>query len=124
MNCEDEHCPTHGNLRIKGRVFLGTVIADKMQRTATVQWERRLYVPKYERYMKAWTRVKVHNPPCINAKTGDYVRIIECRPLSKTKNFVVEKVLGKKDIMVPTHEQFEKKEKEDEKKGEVNNEGS
>jgi small subunit ribosomal protein S17 len=33
-----------------------------------------------------------HNPPCINAKEGDVVKIAECRPLSKTKKFVVIEV--------------------------------
>ena len=41
------------------------------------------------------TRVHAFNPLCINAKEGDTVKIIECRPLSKTKNFVViEKIEG------------------------------
>ena len=35
------------------------------------------------------SRITAHNPPCIDAKTGDKVKIAECRPLSKTKNFVV-----------------------------------
>lgn len=112
-DCGDKNCPTHGTLRIKGRVFLGTVISDKMQKTVTVQWDRRVFLPKYERYLKAWSRVKVHNPPCVNAKTGDYVRIRECRSLAKTKNFVVLEVLGKKEVIVPTYEQFEKQEKQE-----------
>lgn len=114
-DCKDMHCPEHGSLRTKGRVFLGTVISDKMQRTATVQWERKLYLPKYERYLKAWTRIKVHNPQCINAKVGDYVKMRECRPLSKTKNFVILEILGRKEVIAPTYEQFEKAEKEEKK---------
>ncbi|MBI4441156.1 30S ribosomal protein S17 [Candidatus Woesearchaeota archaeon] len=109
-DCGDEHCPTHGTLKIKGRVFLGTVTSDKMQKTVTVQWDRRVFVPKYERYLKAWSRIKAHNPPCVNAKVGDYVRIRECRPLSKTKNFVVVGVMGKKEVVVPTYEHFEREE--------------
>lgn len=108
-DCGDMHCPTHGNLKLKGRMFLGTVISDKMQKSVTVQWDRRLLVPKYERYLKARTRVKAHNPSCINAKTGDYVRIKECRPLSKTKNFVIVEIVGKKEVFVPTYEEFEQK---------------
>ena len=37
------------------------------------------------------TKIKTHNPPCINAKEGDMVKMMECRPLSKMKNFVVVK---------------------------------
>jgi len=35
------------------------------------------------------SRITAHNPPCIGAKTGDKVKIAECRPISKTKSFVV-----------------------------------
>ena len=110
QECGDIHCPTHGTLSVKGREFLGIVISDKMQKSVTVQWERQLAVPKYERYMKAQTKVKAHNPSCINARVGDHVRIKECRPLSKTKNFVVMDILGKKQVILQAYEQFEKKE--------------
>ncbi|UCD03455.1 MAG: 30S ribosomal protein S17, partial [Candidatus Aenigmatarchaeota archaeon] len=35
------------------------------------------------------SRIAAHNPPCINAKEDDRVTIAECRPLSKTKAFVI-----------------------------------
>ncbi|MBN1455027.1 MAG: 30S ribosomal protein S17, partial [Methanomicrobia archaeon] len=38
---------------------------------------------------KRQSKIHAHNPPCINAKVGDIVKIAECRPLSKTKSFVV-----------------------------------
>jgi ribosomal protein uS17 len=74
-----------------GRTFTGTVVSDKMSRTVTVQWERRHYVPKYQRYERRYSKVKAHNPDEIDAKTGDTVTIMETRPISKTKNFVVIK---------------------------------
>ncbi|MCK4969892.1 MAG: 30S ribosomal protein S17, partial [Thermoplasmata archaeon] len=37
-------------------------------------------------------KYSAHNPPCLSAKEGDNVTIAECRPLSKTVNFVVVKV--------------------------------
>ena len=77
----------------RGRTFVGTVIADKMHKTVTVEWEGKRYVPKFERYSKTRTRVKAHNPENINAKVGNVVQIMETRPVSKTKNFVVTKVL-------------------------------
>ncbi len=87
--CEDNHCPFHGNLVIRGRTFVGIVTNSKMRISPTVEWERTKFVPKYERYKKAKTKVKVHNPPCIDAKKGDKVKIAETRPISKTKNFVI-----------------------------------
>jgi len=93
--CSDIRCALHGRLETRGRTFIGTVISDKMQKTVTVEWPRLFYVPKFERYEKRRSRVKAHNPPCIAAKTGDRVKIVECRPIAKTVSFVViEKLPG------------------------------
>jgi small subunit ribosomal protein S17 len=92
--CSDANCPMHGKVRMHGRVFEGTVVSDKMQLTVTVQWPRQRYVPKYERYFKTRSKIKAHNSPCVAAKAGDKVRIAECRPISKTVNFVVMEVLN------------------------------
>lgn len=92
--CDDKKCPEHGGLKLHGRVFEGTVVSDKMQRTVSVQWPRKQFVPKYERYLLTRSKIKAHNPPCVEAKIGDKVRIAECRPISKTVNFVVIEVLG------------------------------
>ncbi len=90
--CEDQNCPFHGNLKVRGRLIKGKVIKVDLTRTATVEWERRYYLHKYERFEKRRSRVRAHNPPCINATVGDIVTIAECRPLSKTKAFtIVEK---------------------------------
>ncbi len=83
-------------LRTRGRKFTGIVTSDKMSKTVTVAWERRKYIPKYERYEKRRSKVKAHNPESINAETGDLVEIEETRPISKTKNFVVTKIIKKK----------------------------
>ena len=93
--CNDDNCPFHGRLKCRGRTFVGTIISAKMQKTVTVNWERRHFLKKYERYEKRESKVKAHNPACINAHDGDIVKIMECRPLSKTKNFVIVEVLGK-----------------------------
>jgi small subunit ribosomal protein S17 len=81
----------------RGRTFTGTVISNKMSKTVTVEWERRRYIPKYERYQKRRTKVKAHNPPEINAEKGDIVVIMETRPISKTKNFIVLSIAKKHD---------------------------
>ena len=88
-DCGDKKCAIHGKITTRGRVFEGTIISDRMHRTVTVEWPHLLLIPKYERYEKRRSKVKAHNPPCINAKTGDKVRIAECRPLSKTVKFVI-----------------------------------
>lgn len=80
-------------LPIRGREFKGTVTSDKMMDTVTVEWPRRRYVAKYQRYEKKKSKVKAHNPKEIDAKQGDLVRIQETRPISKTKNFVVVEII-------------------------------
>jgi small subunit ribosomal protein S17 len=76
-----------------GRKFVGIVTSDKMHKTVTVEWERTHYIKKYERYERRRSQVKAHNPEHINAKQGQKVVIMETRPLSKTKNFIVIEVL-------------------------------
>ena len=93
-NCGDMHCAVHKALGTRGREFVGTVTASS-QKTATVEWPRSKKSPKFERYEKAKTVLKAHNPECISAKRGDIVRIAECRPISKTKSFVIIEKLGK-----------------------------
>jgi len=92
--CNDPNCPFHGRLKCRGKIFTGTVVSTKMQKTVTVEFDRQDYLPKYERYEKRRTRIKAHNPECINVKEGTIVKIAECKPLSKTKNFVVIEDLG------------------------------
>ncbi len=107
QKCKDKICPFHGNLSCRGRTFTGVVISDKMYRTVVVEWARRHYLRKYERYEKRRTRLKAHNPSCINAKEGDIVTITECRPLSKTKNFVLIENLGKEKGFIEKVEALE-----------------
>ncbi len=83
------------SLKTRGRTFKGEVVSSKAQKTVTVQWMRRIYVPKYERYQIKRSKVKAHNPEEMGAKEGDTVVIKECRPLSKTKKFVVIEVIKK-----------------------------
>jgi small subunit ribosomal protein S17 len=93
--CKDYHCPFHGNLKVRGRLFNATVTKTDINKSATIEFLNFYYLSKYERYEKRTTRLKVHNPPCINAKVGDYVKIMESRPISKTKNFVIIEVIKK-----------------------------
>ena len=107
-------------LSLRGRVFVGTVISSKMQKTVTVEWERKNYMKKYERYEKRRSRVKAHNPDSMNAQEGDIVKIMECRPLSKTKNFVVIQILGKeKGFQEKVEAREESKAKKEKNKEEI-----
>ncbi len=87
--CDDENCPFHGTLPVRGRTFQGEVVSDAMEDTVRVRWEYAEKVPKYERYERRNTKVAAHNPACIDAEEGDTVTVAECRPLSKSKTFVV-----------------------------------
>ncbi len=89
----DENCPFHGHLKVRGVILKGKIVSKAMQKTVVVERERFHYIPKYERYEKRTGRYKAHLPPCIDVEKGDEVIIMECRPLSKTKHFVV---VGKK----------------------------
>ena len=94
--CDDKNCPFHGELSVRGRVFEGVVVSAKMDKTVIVRRDYLRYVPKFKRYERRHSHIPAHNPPCINAKEGDKVKIVECRPISKTVSFVVvEKMEGK-----------------------------
>lgn len=95
--CDDKNCPFHGSVKIRGKQFIGTIVSDKMQKSAVVEWIGWKYIPKYERYKRTRTKVVVHNPTCIDAKEGDLVKIGESRSLSKTKSFVILKIIGKEE---------------------------
>lgn len=92
--CTDPSCPFHGTLSVRGRTFKGVVTSHKMHKTVVVEWERRRFVKKYQRYEKRRSKVTAHNPDCIKARENQKVIIAETRPLSKTKNFVVVQVLA------------------------------
>jgi len=87
--CNDKNCPFHGQLSIRGRILDGVVVSAKMDKTVIVRRDYLYYVPKFKRYERRHSHIPAHNPPCINAKEGDKVRIAECRPISKTVSFVV-----------------------------------
>lgn len=71
-----------------GRVLVGRVVSDKMDKTVVVQVERRVLHPKYRKYVNRRQTYKAHDEE--NAcKVDDVVVIKESRPLSRTKRWVV-----------------------------------
>ncbi len=93
QSCDDNKCPYHGQVSVRGSMFEGIVVSTSMDKTAIVQWDNIVKDPKYSRYYKSRSKVAAHSPACINAKVGDKVLIAETRPLSKTKHFVILKVI-------------------------------
>ncbi|MEE8401679.1 MAG: 30S ribosomal protein S17 [Candidatus Hydrothermarchaeaceae archaeon] len=87
--CEDKNCPSHGNLKVRGQIIRARVVSDKMRKTVVVQKDYLRYLKKFERSEKRKSRILAHNPGCIGAAVGDRVTIMECRPLSKSKSFVI-----------------------------------
>jgi small subunit ribosomal protein S17 len=78
---------------VRGRILDGVVVSEDMRGTIVVRRDYHHYIPKYLRYERRHRRISAHNPPCIEAQVNDTVRIMECRPLSKSVAFVViEKV--------------------------------
>jgi len=74
------------------RTESGKVTSVKMQQTATVQVERRIQHPIYGKYMRRSKKYHVHDENN-ELNVGDLVQIRECRPISKTKSWTLDKVL-------------------------------
>ena len=88
-SCSDVNCPFHGSLSVRGRVVDGSVVSSKMDKTAIIRRNYLHYVRKYKRYERRHSHIPAHNPPCLNVKEGDRVKIAECRPIAKTVSFVI-----------------------------------
>ena len=71
---------------------LGVVVSDKMQKTVVVAIERRYQHPVYNKMVTRTKRVKAHDEEN-SAKSGDTVRIMETRPLSKDKRWRVVEII-------------------------------
>lgn len=91
--CEDSHCPFHGTLPVRGNIIQGKIVSTRAQKTAVIERHYQHYLRKYERFERRHSRLVAYNPECIHAKEGNVVAIAECRPLSKTKAFVVVGVI-------------------------------
>ncbi|NMB07858.1 MAG: 30S ribosomal protein S17 [Tissierellia bacterium] len=76
------------------KVRIGRVVSDKMDKTVVVAVETFVTHPLYKKQIRKTTRFKAHdeNNEC---RTGDIVRIMETRPLSKDKYFRVVNIIEK-----------------------------
>lgn len=76
------------------RSIEGEVVSDKMHKTIVVRVERIFQHPHLGKVIRRFKKFKAHDENN-NAKVGDWVEIIECRPLSKTKHMTLQKVVRK-----------------------------
>jgi len=72
--------------RTSRKTRIGTVVSDKIDKTVVVSIERRVQHPVYGKMVRRTKRLKAHDEKN-DAKTGDTVRIMETRPLSKDKRW-------------------------------------
>ena len=76
------------------RTVEGRVVSNKMNKTVTILVERQIKHPLYGKYIRRSTKLHAHDEA--NAcNEGDVVRVTECRPLSKTKNWRVVEIVTK-----------------------------
>ncbi len=87
--CDDDKCPWHGTISVRGKALVGEVVSTKMTGTITVQVSYLHYVPKFKRYERRRSKIHAHLPPCIDVREGDLVKIAETRRLAKTVSHVV-----------------------------------
>jgi small subunit ribosomal protein S17 len=70
------------------RVLQGVVVSDKCNKTVSVKVENRVMHPIYKKYVKVHKKYAAHDE-LNSCKIGDVVKIIESRPISKTKKWVI-----------------------------------
>jgi small subunit ribosomal protein S17 len=77
------------------KILLGEVVSDRMHKTITVKVERRIRHPIYERVVKRSKKYHAHDEHN-QCQMGDQVRIVETRPLSKTKRWRVVEIVRRR----------------------------
>ena len=89
-DCKDLTCPKHRGLKTRGRIFYGKV-TKKFPRRVVIEFERTIYIRKYERYAKTRTKIHARLPTCLGEKIkkDDFIKVQECRPLSKKIHFEI-----------------------------------
>ena len=93
----DKHCPFTAGFAVKNELLRGKVVRKDNNKSATIEWSRPRYVSKYERYEVRHFRLRVHNPPAVDAQVGQEVLVARTRPISKTKHHVILKIIGNEE---------------------------
>jgi small subunit ribosomal protein S17 len=76
------------------RTVQGRVVSNKMEKSITVVVERKVKHPIYGKFIKRTTKLHAHDETN-QCNEGDFVTIRECRPLSKSKNWMLVDVVTK-----------------------------
>lgn len=82
-----EEAPAHSN----PRAVSGVVVSSAMDKTITVRVERRVKHPVYGKYVRKSTKIHAHDEEN-TCNEGDTVTVMECRPLSKTKTWMLKSI--------------------------------
>jgi small subunit ribosomal protein S17 len=82
------------------RRLTGVVTGNKMMKTVIVEVTRTFRHPLYEKVIHSSKKLVVHDE--LGCNVGDEVQIVESKPISKTKRFVVEEILSKQDVDTST----------------------
>ncbi len=85
-------------MRGRRKVFIGTVVSDKMDKTVVVKVERAFRHPVYGKVVKSHKKFYAHDEDN-RCKIGDVVKIMETRPLSKLKRWRVVEILERKEMV-------------------------
>ncbi|QJC31703.1 30S ribosomal protein S17 [Enterobacteriaceae endosymbiont of Donacia tomentosa] len=84
-------------MKKKIKIFKGKVISDKMNKSIIVSIKRLIKHPIYGKFINRTTKLHVHDEKNI-CNIGDLVEIKECRPLSKTKSWILVNIIKKSII--------------------------
>jgi len=76
---------------------IGLVVSDKMAKTIIVAVERRVKHPLYKKYVRRFTRLYAHDERN-EARTGDSVEVVACRPISRLKRWRLARVLRAAEV--------------------------
>ena len=76
---------------------VGVVVSDKMEKTIVVAVERKAHHPLYGKTIRKTSKYKAHDAEN-QCRTGDKVKIMETRPLSKDKNWRLVEILEKSEL--------------------------
>jgi small subunit ribosomal protein S17 len=91
--------------------MIGVVVGTKMQKTVVVLVDRLKKDSTYLKYIKRYSKYLVHDPQN-RCKLGDKVKIIESRPISKTKRWQVVDIMERSEMVNPENDSDQSLEQE------------
>ena len=80
------------------RTVTGRVTSNKMDKTITVMVERKVKHPVYGKYIKRSTKLHAHDASN-ECNEGDLVTVVSCRPLSKSKKWMLENIIERATVV-------------------------